>query len=180
MGRILVLDTETTGLDEMAEILEIAVYDIKNEVFLINERVKPSELNLRWDDAERIHGITPAMVANSRSFDDVFRGLLACLDDDDEIYIYNACYDMRLIHQSLLFDFLHPNYFSAWQITCLMTSFARYRGILNSRGTFKWHKLSDACDYIGFDYSGLSPHSASADCLMAAAIYQHLADRNQI
>ena len=179
MARILVLDTETTGLDEMAEILEIAVYDIKNKVFLINERVKPSELNLSWHDAERIHGITPAMVAASRSFDDVFGDLLSYLDDDDEIYIYNACYDIRLIEQSFLSNFSDSNFFSR-RIFCLMTSFAEYRGILNSRGTFKWHKLSDACDYIGFDYSGLSPHTASADCLMAAAIYQHLAERNQI
>ncbi len=56
------LDTETTGLDSSAEIIEIAVVD-SGGTTLMNSLVRP--LNPIPREASRIHGITEEMTRNA-------------------------------------------------------------------------------------------------------------------
>ena len=56
----LVLDTETTGLDNRAEILQIGIVSLEGEE-IFNSYVKPARAK-RWDEAMRVHGIKPADV----------------------------------------------------------------------------------------------------------------------
>ncbi|MCW3664158.1 3'-5' exonuclease, partial [Burkholderia cenocepacia] len=62
MTNFILLDTETTGLDESAEIVEIAVIDDAGNV-LLNTLVKPK--HPIPNSATAIHGITNAMVATA-------------------------------------------------------------------------------------------------------------------
>ena len=59
-----ILDTETTGLNERAEIVELSIID-KNGNTLFDRLIKPKGHIPR--DAEQIHGISNADVENADS-----------------------------------------------------------------------------------------------------------------
>jgi DNA polymerase-3 subunit epsilon len=57
-NRLVILDTETTGLNASNnEIIEIAIIDDQG-LTLIHTLVRPTR-NKRWTEAQSIHGITP-------------------------------------------------------------------------------------------------------------------------
>lgn len=70
--RTVFLDTETTGLQGRYaggkdEIVEVAILDNRGRP-LINQLVRPSRQS-PWPEAQRIHGISPAVVANAPTLD---------------------------------------------------------------------------------------------------------------
>ena len=91
-----VLDTETTGLDERAEIVELSIID-KHGNTLFDSLVKPKGRIPR--DAERIHGISNTDVKNADSWLVVYEGVRKILEDRS-VVIYNAEYDTRIIQQT--------------------------------------------------------------------------------
>jgi hypothetical protein len=91
-----VLDTETTGLDDEARIVDIAVLGVGGEV-LVDTLINPGEPIP--PDATDIHGITDAHVADAPTFGDVLVRLTAALDGR-RCLIYNESYDTaRLRHE---------------------------------------------------------------------------------
>lgn len=91
-----ILKTQSTGIDKTAEVVEISVLDLHGNV-LLNTLVRPlSPINMI---AERVHGITNAMVANSPQINDVFPELLDVIKDK-LVIIYNAEYHLRMLIQS--------------------------------------------------------------------------------
>ena len=66
-----VLDTETTGLDEDAEIVEIAIVDSTGKV-LLDTLVKPSKPLPVYCEASEIHGITNEMLVNAPNWQDIY------------------------------------------------------------------------------------------------------------
>jgi DNA polymerase-3 subunit epsilon len=85
IGDGVVLDTETTGLDETAEIVQIGVLALDGTI-LLNETVKPS--GPIPAEATAVHGITDEMVADKPRFSDVFP-ILADLTRDKMVVTYN-------------------------------------------------------------------------------------------
>lgn len=64
MEEYIFIDTETTGLNaERDELLSVSVVDHYGKC-IFNSLVKPEHRD-NWDDAEKINGITPAMVKNA-------------------------------------------------------------------------------------------------------------------
>ena len=60
--KFVILDTETTGLDNQAEIIEIAIITDNGDT-LIDTYIKPHHRIDEYSEAVRIHGITNATVA---------------------------------------------------------------------------------------------------------------------
>ena len=73
-GQPIFLDTETTGLDPRAEIVEIALIDHDGAV-LLESLVKPTRPIPQ--DATRIHRITDGMVADAPTAGEVSAGVQA-------------------------------------------------------------------------------------------------------
>lgn len=92
----LILDTETTGLDERAEIIEISIIDCTGQV-LLDTLVKPTSPIPA--EATRIHGITNEMVAEAPTWPEVIRKFEEIVIGRD-LVIYNADYDLRIIDQT--------------------------------------------------------------------------------
>lgn len=91
-----ILDTETTGLDDGAEIIEVAVIDAEGRV-LFDSLVQPR--SPIPEEVTGIHGITNEMVRDAPTWPAVLRKLEPLLKER-LILIYNAAFDTRLINQT--------------------------------------------------------------------------------
>ena len=91
-----ILDTETTGLEDDARILDLAVTNVAGDI-LVDTLVNPGEPIPA--EATGIHGITDADVAGAPSFADILVKLTGVLDGK-RCLIYNEPYDVaRLRHE---------------------------------------------------------------------------------
>ncbi|XVJ95810.1 3'-5' exonuclease (plasmid) [Burkholderia vietnamiensis] len=169
MTNFILLDTETTGLDESAEIVEIAVIDDAGNV-LLDTLVKPK--NPIPNSATAIHGITNAMVATAPTYDQIHPQLVALLEQHT-CYIYNSGYDVRLIRQSA--DLYGIDFDSRlYAFHCVMEDYA-----WRCNGDGSWSKLTSAYYHArtarNTPQIALSAHRALADCLMTLEVARYLA-----
>jgi DNA polymerase III subunit epsilon len=105
MNRDIVLDTETTGLDPRKgdRLIEIGCIELVNGRATgreYHQLINPDGRDIHAD-AERIHGIGAAMLADKPLFKDVADAFLAFLGDDGQLVIHNANFDMGFINMEL-------------------------------------------------------------------------------
>jgi len=93
----IILDTETTGLDENAEVIQIGVTDGAGKVLMDNTPCKP--LRQIPAEATAIHHITNEMVQNAAPFQSAW-DTLTRIADGKIVVVFNAAYDRRLLLQS--------------------------------------------------------------------------------
>lgn len=149
----LFLDTETTGLDTWAEIVDIAIVDRDGRV-LLNTLVRPQQTIP--PEVSAIHGITMEDVRTAPAWHDIASDVQR-LVHGRPVVVYNAEFDQRMIHQCCA-RCGTPVPKANWQ--CAMRAFAAYRGIRSSRGDFRWHKLEAAAAHFGLPPGG---HRALSD-----------------
>lgn len=164
----LFLDTETTGLDPRAEIVEIALVDHDGAV-LLDSLVK-STRPIPWD-ATRIHRITDEMVADAPTWAELWPQVQALLTGR-RVGIYNAEYDLRLIQQSHAAHRLVERTAGS-NAFCIMKLYAEFFGEPGRYGDFRWQSLDKAARQcrIGLPNS----HRAAADAQLARAVLLHMA-----
>lgn len=93
---VVILDTETTGLEDDARIVDIAVVTGSGEV-LLDTLVNPGEPIPR--ESTDIHGITDAMVASAPPFAEIVAELADAIRGK-RVLVYNLGYDLaRLEHE---------------------------------------------------------------------------------
>jgi DNA polymerase III subunit epsilon len=156
----LILDTETTGLDERAEIIQIGVTDGAGNALMDNLLCAPS--GSIPPGATAVHHITNDMVKDAPPFLDRYKELVS-LAAGKVVVIYNKAYDLRMIDQSIArfssYPLLVPR---RWD--CAMLAYSKYVGEWNDyRGDFKWQKLQ------GGD------HSALGDCRATLEVIKKMA-----
>jgi len=89
------------------------------------------------------------------------------------LVIYNADYDLRLIHQSA----------AAWDLTvpelraaCAMKLYARFYGEWNdTRGGYRWQRLIDAARQCALPIP-MNLHRAAADAELTRLLLHHMAE----
>lgn len=96
---ILILDTETTGLDATEdEILQLSAID-GNGTPLLDSYIKPQH-HKSWDEAMKKNHITPDMVKDAPAFSE-FRGKIQKLIDGADLIIsYNGKFDMDFLQMN--------------------------------------------------------------------------------
>jgi DNA polymerase III epsilon subunit-like protein len=99
---VLVLDSETTGLDDDARIVELAVLTSRGEV-LLDTLLDPGVPVP--DDAAELHGITTEALAGAPTFSDVLVQLTGLLDGK-RCLIYNKWYDIGRLRRELTLHYL--------------------------------------------------------------------------
>lgn len=162
------LDTETTGTDTTAEIIEIGIVD-SNGSILLEELVKPR--GGISADAQRIHGITPQDVAKARPWTEVWPEVEAILKGRP-IGAYNSDFDLRLLKQSNKRSWL-PWTLEDSQFFCIMKLYARFHGEWDyKRNNFRWHSLEAAGRQSGIRLP--NSHRACDDALLARALLEYL------
>jgi len=171
MSNILVLDTETTGLGDKAEIIESGIINGSGET-VMNTLVKPT-ISIPGE-ATAIHGITDDDLQNAPVFADAVEELEGLIQGKI-LLMYNAEYDLRSLRQTARKSKVQINLEPA-EIRCVMLEYAKFFGEWNPKHeNWKWQSLANAArrtDYIPAE--GMLPHRAIADCVAALHVYRHM------
>lgn len=169
----LFIDTETTGLGEDAEIVEICIID-SHGFIMLNTLIKPTKPIP--DEVIAIHGITNEMVAFAPAWTDIC-GAVEELFRRFGFVIYNADYDIRLIKQTYAIHGRGSDaspWMLAFHSVCAKKLYAEYRSEPGKYHGYKWHKLVDAAAHEGVVVEGQA-HRALADCRMTLGLVKALA-----
>jgi len=160
----IILDTETTGLDENAEVIQIGVTDGAGNVLMDNVQCKP--LRPIPAEATAIHHITNEMVQTAAPFQAAW-DTLTRIADGKIVVVFNAAYDRRLLIQSAS-RLLMPEPLLPVRWECAMLKHAEWVGEWNDyRGSFRWQKLQ------GGD------HSALGDCMATLETIRKMAESRE-
>lgn len=173
-GDYVVLDTETTGL-ERGEIVQIGIIEATGNV-LFDCLIKP--VNPIPRDATRIHGITDEMVEDSPTFALLVPHIREALTGKN-VVVYNAVYDRKMLHQSAEAAGIEK---TDWKVIsnwwCAMEAFAEIYGDWNDyRQSYRWQKLSTACQYYRIPVQ--NAHSALADAQMTLELCKRMVDHER-
>ena len=163
------LDTETTGLEQSDEIVELAIVDFDGRV-LFDSLVRPK--NSIPAGATRVHRITDLMVKNAPTWSEVWLQISAILAGRVTA-IYNAEFDIRLMKQTAQKNSIlwNPPYQAN---SCIMELYARYFGAWDEyHKSFTWQSLEKAAGHCKIALP--NTHRAKDDAILARAVLHHMA-----
>lgn len=173
MTECVFLDTETTGLDDDAQVVEIAIVDDTGTV-LFESLVKPT---VSVDPgAAAIHGIGPEKLASAPAWPEIAERVRTVLEGRT-VVIFNSDFDTRILQQTAnahAADRGAEAYEAAvkWifdlQIQCAMYRAVEIYGATNRYGTIS---LVNAAAAAGIKFQGAA-HSAAGDAATTAALWE--------
>jgi DNA polymerase-3 subunit epsilon len=171
--REIVLDTETTGLDprEGHRMVELAALELVERVatgrslhlYFHPDRPMPPE-------AERVHGLTDAFLADKPRFAEVQAEIVAFLADSP-IVAHNANFDWR---------FLNCELEAAGQPAIAWDRMIDTMELARKRLPGAKHSLDALCQRFGIDLSRRVRHGALIDTELLAAVYIELTGGRQM
>jgi len=157
------LDTETTGLTEQDQIIEIALID-SDGTTLLNTLVKPTILISAA--ATRVHNLENEDLLDAPRFDEILDELNR-LTKNRLVLAYFTAFDLRLLAQSA----------AAWDVNlpyihakCMMITYSEFHGEWSDyRNKFTWQSQIAAARQLGLKVPH-NLHRASADAELCRAI----------
>lgn len=170
-----VIDTETTGLTENAEIIEIAIINMRGEV-LLNTLVKPTQPIP--PEVTDINHITDEMVADAPTWPEVYSRVKNIIAGRKWL-AWNSSFDARMMVQSCLktgfLDGMKPDAVAS-VIRDIETNHIDAKAIYDQwygefdkkRKGFKRQRLTKAAERHGIEIGGA--HRALADCMMVLGV----------
>ncbi len=160
MNEIICFDTETTGIDSRAEILQLSILDGTGAI-LFDELIRPCHTAV-WPEAERVHHISPAMVSDRNTME-YFQGQIVSILENAKVYVgYNVIFDIRMLKYAGFS--MAPFHRDGVQVIDVMKNFAPIYGEWNSaKGQYRWQKLTTCAAYYDYDWGNEKAHGALAD-----------------
>ncbi|MBW3697887.1 3'-5' exonuclease [Vibrio sp. T187] len=169
----IILDTETTGLDRFAEVVEVSLICANSGNILFSSLIDP--VKPIPCDVSAIHGITSSDVIGHPTFPEIKSTIESLLSECDSLLIYNSSFDLRLLFQSFSYSGASSDAIECFRsflrairpkTYCVMRWYAEFYGEMNEHDDFKWQSLSNACSQQNINVSDLTAHRATADCEM--------------
>lgn len=173
MQREIVLDTETTGLDARNgdRLVELGCVEIVNRIPTGREFhrfINPEDRPVH-PDAERIHGLSNAFLADKPFFRDVAAEFLEFIGDAP-LVIHNASFDAGFLNAELARLKL-PEIGSERLVDTLLIARRKHPAGPNN--------LDALCKRYGVDNSKRTKHGALMDSLLLAGVYVELLGERQ-
>ena len=128
-------------------VLQVSILDGRGEI-LYNKYIKPDYCS-QWDEAERIHHISPADVACAPHIADEMATICGILRRAKTIVGYNVDFDLAFLeHAGFVVDMEQ-------KVFDVMFAFAEIYGEYNEYyGNYRWQKLSTCAAYYGYEWTG--------------------------
>ena len=169
MSRLIVLDTETTGLsaENGDRVIELGCVE------LFNRKLTGNDLHFYFnpereshEDALKVHGLTSDFLRDEPKFAALANDVVEYLRGA-ELIIHNAAFDVGFLNKELELAGLPPlREFVAEVTDTLAMAKAVYPGKRNS--------LDALCDRFGVDRSNRTFHGAKLDAQLLADVYINL------
>ena len=165
MERLIVLDTETTGIrpEEGHRIIEVGAVQILNREITNTEFHKYVQPNKPVGDSVNIHGITDKFLINKPQFDKISNDLLSFIKGATLI-IHNAPFDLGFLNNELKINGIDKKIEDICQIIDTLELSKEQRP-----GTM--HNLDALCRRFGVDTSTRTRHGALLDAQILAQVY---------
>ncbi|MBI5671290.1 MAG: 3'-5' exonuclease [Chloroflexi bacterium] len=178
--RFIILDTETTGLNDDDEIVSIAVIDWVGET-LIDTLIRPTDCDklLRINpkkgvSASEINGITPEMLTSAPTFPEVYQ-LLSNVMDGAIWAGFNIQFDATLLERDCIRHGLVP--LINIGLNDVAALFAQFYGEWNPMyRNFTLKSLSFAAEHLGIEAP--NAHNGLADCLTTLAVLEKISEQD--
>jgi DNA polymerase-3 subunit epsilon len=171
--REVVFDTETTGLNAALgdRLVEIGCVELVNRVE--TGRVYHAYYNPERPmapEAQAVHGLSDAFLADKPFFGDLVEDLLDFIDDSP-LVAHNASFDFAFLNEELS-RINRPDIAPARMIDTLSLSRSKFPGAK--------HSLDALCTRFGIDRSHRIKHGALLDAQLLAQVYVELTGGRQI
>ena len=165
MERLIVLDTETTGIrpEEGHRIIEVGAVQILNREITSTEFHKYVQPNRPVGDSVNIHGITDKFLINKPQFNKISDDLLSFIEGSTLI-IHNAPFDLGFLDNELKINGINKKIEDICQIIDTLELSKKQRP-----GTM--HNLDALCRRFGVDTSARTRHGALLDAQILAQVY---------
>jgi DNA polymerase-3 subunit epsilon len=160
-----VLDTETTGLEEQDEPIELAIVDGLTSVVLLDTRLRPP--TPISPGAYAVHGVSSSEIQDAPALADIW-GRICELLSGALVIAYNAEFDRQMLAQAAeRYGLRMPK--CRWY--CLMEACS----VFDAPEDGRWLALGAVCAEL--EVRSIPTHGARADALAALAVVQALAAR---
>jgi DNA polymerase III epsilon subunit-like protein len=166
-GKVVYLDTETTGLANNDQIIELAIIDNLGAT-LFNQRFKPSVAI--HPEAMAVHNITEADLAGCPRWPQYQEQISQILTGKVAV-IFNQGFDIRMLQQTAAAFNCPVDWIAALPTQCAMMTAVRAYGATNRHGTIS---LANAAGEAGLSWHGQA-HNALADCDMTRRLMMAIA-----
>lgn len=171
---LVVIDFETTGIknpidyDRHDEIVSVSIIDQDGNV-LLNSLCKP-QYRKTWAKAQEIHGISPAMVKNQPTFEELFPTIKSILYKAKMVIAYNIDFEMNFLWGFDL-EFGNPGGTHLMQNVVWgpdpMLMYCSYRGIE------RWQKLTTVARHFKYSFAA---HDSLEDVRATLHCYKSLVE----
>jgi DNA polymerase III subunit epsilon len=164
---VLFLDTETTGLNWSAEIVDLALIDRHGNP-LLDTLIKPN--GRIPPDASAVHGIHERDVINAPTWKAIYPTFMSLIENR-QIVAYNQEFDRRMIDGSCLRCRLESPV-GKWR--CAMLAFSWFLGEWNpAKNDYRWPRLEEA---VRFFRGAPGGHRALSDALACRQVVLGMAN----
>lgn len=160
-GKAVCFDTETTGFAKWDEIIQISVVN-EDEQEILTTFVRPDHVR-SWTAAEEINHISPQMVKDAPTMQELYGTLKSIFDGASQILGYNVAFDLRMVEQCC------PYRFDREKVTDVKSRFMKDKKDKES------HKLIDAVRFYVPDYYeefSSGAHKADADTFATVRVWK--------
>ena len=161
--KIIVLDTETTGLRPKGnDILQLTILDGTGDT-LFHSYIRPTKKK-SWKSAQKVNGITKEMVQDAPIFPDVKNEVQKIMDKSELIVGYNINFDLNFLHAAGILT--HGKVFD------VMYEFARFCSAVDGT-VYRTCKLTECAAYFSYPFSA---HDSMEDTRATLHCFEQLID----
>jgi len=174
LSKVIVFDTETTGLNAGDdELLQISIID-GNGKTIFNKYVKP-EHKKSWPFAEKVNGISPKLVKNCPSVKDYIPELQKIFDGAELFVSYNGRFDVNFLEAAGVKVPENTPHLDVIKPAASITKFPAKENDKRAVDGYHYPKLTDVSEAINFSYKA---HDSLGDTTATLEVAKHIYGKN--
>jgi DNA polymerase-3 subunit epsilon len=165
--KVLFFDLELTGVYNHDEILSVSIVDGTGEI-IMDTVIRPIHKK-KWKRTEKIHGITPEMVVDAPTLEEMTPRIKELFDNAENIIAYGISTDYS--HIKYIYDTEAEREALHKKARCAANEFVRFQ--TEHYPDLTHASLSDAMERLEISWEGVA-HTSIADTIGCAKVWEKL------